>query len=236
MFNIDKSLFIVALLCLNGFFSPHNVVEAPLIVYYLPYCAPFPRLSQSLQGDWLLSWWASELQEEEEEEEACRVHVEAVLLGLRKKDMPFGVDFFWGSSDCCWDFSCWLMMIWMSSWGKVGRKSETINSMSTLPSYHNIIVIDNVSLMLTGRSLLLLIDYTCISFDTNVSINAYLQNDKSGYILYITLTVNKPHEKTKAPNEFILSCAAKLKNWHIVQKQLKNTKDTLLHCCVPSMY
>lgn len=124
---------------------------AALIVHYLPYCAPFPRLNQSLQGAWLLSWWASELQVEEEE--ACRVQVEAVLLGLRKKDMPLGVDFFGGSSDCCWDLSCWLMMIWMSSWGKVGRKRKWAgslrsrdlvwclmfgkNRMSTLPLYHN---------------------------------------------------------------------------------------------------
>lgn len=90
---------------------------AALIVHYLPYCAPFPRLNQSLQGDWLLSWSASELQAEEKEEEGWRVQVEAVLLGRRKKDMPLEVDFFWGSSDCCWDLSCWLMMIWMSSWG-----------------------------------------------------------------------------------------------------------------------
>ncbi|TNN75521.1 hypothetical protein EYF80_014333 [Liparis tanakae] len=54
----------------------------------------------------------------EEAEEAWRDQVEAVLLGLRKKDVPLEGDFFRGwccSVCCCWDRSCWLMMIWMSS-------------------------------------------------------------------------------------------------------------------------
>lgn len=172
----DKPLSIVALLFIIDFkvslwllFTTHDVWEAalwlillvhPLLskdkegaaltVHYLPYCAPFPRLNQSLQGDWLLSWLASELQVEEEE--ACRVQVEAVLLGLRKKDKPLEMDF-WGSSDCCCNLSCWLMMIWMSSWGEVGKRREWAGSMrsrdsvwclifdkdssSILPSYHN---------------------------------------------------------------------------------------------------
>lgn len=111
----------------------------PLTVHYLPYCAPFPRINQSLQGDWVLSWLVTELQvevEAVEEEEDWRVQVEAVLLGLRKKDMPLEVDFFWGSSDCCWDLSCWLMMIWMSSWGKAGRKRKWAGSLrSSLVSH-----------------------------------------------------------------------------------------------------
>lgn len=94
---------------------------------HCPLFAPFPRLNQSLQGDWVLPWSASEFQveeEEEEEEEGWRVQVEAVLLVLRKKDMPLEVDFFWRCSDCCWDRSCWLMMIWMSSWGEVRKKRK----------------------------------------------------------------------------------------------------------------
>lgn len=122
--------------CLYGFFSTyimfrklHSDLSSVLIVRYLSYCAPFPRLNQSLQGDWFLSWLASELQMEEEDEvEGWRVQVEDVLLGLRKKEMPLEVDFFWGSSDCCCDLSCWLMMIWMSSWGKVGRKRKGAGS------------------------------------------------------------------------------------------------------------
>lgn len=111
----------------DSLYPVHPLISAKektvaLSVHYLPYCTPFPRLNQSLQGDWFLSWFVSELHVEEVE--ACRVQVEAVLLGLRKKDMPLVVDFFCGSSDCCWDLSCWLMMIWMSSWGKVGRKRK----------------------------------------------------------------------------------------------------------------
>lgn len=107
-----------------GTSSPQHLrgtVGIALTVHYLPYCAPFPRLSQSLQGDWVLSWLVSEPHPEGEEE--------AILLGLRKKDMPLEVDFFWGSSDCCWDLSCWLMMIWMSSWGKVGKKRKLAGSL-----------------------------------------------------------------------------------------------------------
>lgn len=154
---------------------------AALTVHYLPYCASFPRLNQFLQGDWLLSWWASELQVEEEE--ACRVQVEAVLLGLRKKDMPLGVDFFGGSSDCCWDLSCWLMMIWMSSWGKVGRKRKWAGSLMSVSclartacKHCPYIIItqfisspdnNNVSLLLWWPLLSPLIDVACISFDMN---------------------------------------------------------------------
>lgn len=133
---------LLTLKCLCGSFSPHMMFGklhsdlsswynpllskdkegAALRIHYLPYCAPFPRLNQSLQGDWLLSWLASELQVEEEE--VCRVQVEAVLLGLRKKDVSLGVDFFWGSSDCCCNLSCWLMTIWMSSLRNMGKKRE----------------------------------------------------------------------------------------------------------------
>lgn len=146
----DKSLSVVALLFITEtlkvslwlLFTIHDLLlgiqeeGAAHTLHYLPYCAPFPRLNQSLQGDWLLSWLEFELQVED-----WRVQVEAVLLGLLKKDMPLEVDFFWGSSDCCWVMSCWLMMIWMSSWGKAGRKwAGSLRStvwclMSTLPSY-----------------------------------------------------------------------------------------------------
>lgn len=108
---------------------------------HCPLFAPFPRLNQSLQGDWVLPWLASELQVvEEEEEEGWRVQVEAVLLGLLKKDMPLEVDFFGGGcSDCCWVLSCWLMMTWMSSWGKAGRgrKWAEVWGAGTLSSYHS---------------------------------------------------------------------------------------------------
>lgn len=94
-------LLVHPLLCLQGV----SVAHCPLF-------APFPRFNQSLQGVCVLPWLASELQ------------ALVVRLGLRKKDMPLEVDFFWGSSNWCWDLSCWLMMIWMSSWRKDGQKEE----------------------------------------------------------------------------------------------------------------
>lgn len=139
--NVFQSLFAVAPSVFMAFFSPsHDVQEAPLVsslwpfllvhllhssvlalsVHYLLYCTPLPRLNQSLHGDWFLSWSQSEFQEEADD---WRDQDEAVLLGLRKNDMLLlEAGFFWGCSNCCWDLSCWLMKIWMSSWGKVGRK------------------------------------------------------------------------------------------------------------------
>lgn len=89
---------------------------------YLPYCAPLPRLSQSLQGDCTLSLLDSELQVEEVED--WRINVELVLLGLRKNIMPLEVVFFWSCSVCCCDLSCWLRMIWMSSWSKTKTRKK----------------------------------------------------------------------------------------------------------------
>lgn len=115
-------------LCIEGAFLVTSLLvhpclgsqEVPLTDHHFPCCATLPRLNQSLHGDWFLSWLESELQVEEE---GCHVHMEPFLLGLWKNDVPLEMGFLWGCSDCCWDLSCWLMTIWMSSWGKVRRKN-----------------------------------------------------------------------------------------------------------------
>lgn len=102
---------------------------------YFPYCAPFPTLSQSLQGDWTFSVLLSELQEEEEEE-SWRVQVEAVLLGRRKNDRPLEVGFLLGCSVSCCDFSCWLMTIWMSSCERKGEHTVRLRKTEVTPISH----------------------------------------------------------------------------------------------------